>query len=261
MATATDSYLAELRDYLDELDLKLDALAESFSKEGFLVMEDFGPPELRAAVTAEVHSLLAEQARRRNVKIASTENTPRIHDTVARSAIFEHGALIPAIYQSPELWRFLARLLRRPEIVTVPYEPEQIVINSMAHTGDTHGWHWDDYPYVMIWIIEATTADDGGVLEFVCNTTWDKDDPKIDQYLATRSITRCYPPAGSVYFLRSDTALHRVTPLTRDGAVRTILAYSFASPKDLERAITHESMEEIYPDEPQNIDAVQARAG
>jgi hypothetical protein len=261
MATATDSYLIELRDYLDELEPRMEALAESFSKEGFLVMEDFGPPELRAAVTAEVDSLLAEQARRRNVKIASTENTPRIHDTVARSAIFEHGVLIPAIYRSPDVSRFLTRLLRRPEIVNVPYEPEQIVINSMAHTGDTHGWHWDDYPYVMIWIIEATTERDGGVLEFVCDTTWDKSDPQIDQFLSTRSITRSYPPTGSVYFLRSDTALHRVTPLTRDGAVRTILAYSFAAPEDLERTITHESMEEIYPDEPQNADAVQARAG
>jgi hypothetical protein len=260
MTIATDHHLAELGDYLDGLRPKLDSLAESFSREGFLVMKDFGPPALRAAVTAEVDELLAEQVRRRNVKIATTENTPRIHDTVSRSAIFENGVLIPAIYKSPDLWRFLAQLLSRPGIVTVPYEPEQIVINRMTKTGDTHGWHWDDYPYVMIWITEATSEDDGGVLEFVCDTTWDKADPKIDHYLSTRSITRCYPPTGSVYFLKSDTALHRVTPLARDGAVRTILAYSFASPKDLERAITHESMEEIYPDEPQNVHAVQGRA-
>jgi hypothetical protein len=227
----------------------MDTLAQDFSKEGFMEIHDFGPLALRTAITTEVDALLGGKVLRRNVTVACTENTPRVQDTVSRSTIFENGELIPTLYKDPDLLRFIARMTRSPEIIPVPFEPEQILITRMLEPGDTHGWHWDDYSYVMVWMIEATKEEEGGVFEFVPDTTWNKESPQIERIVSTRPVTRCSPPTGSVYFLKADTALHRVTPLTRDGITRIVLVYSYATLEDLKRPVTHQSMAEIYPDE------------
>lgn len=249
MSAVTDSYRVELNDYLDAFDPKMDALREDFSKEGYLELHDFAPPEVRAAITAEVDGLLSGKVLRRNVTVACTENTPRVQDTVSRSTIFEKGVLIPTLYKDPELLRFMARLTGASEIVPVPFEPEQILITRMLEPGDTHGWHWDDYSYVMVWMIEATREDEGGLFEFVADTTWNKENPEIERIVSERGVTRRCPPTGSVYVLKADTALHRVTPLTRDGITRVVLVYSYATIDEVDRPFSHQSMAEIYPDE------------
>ena len=50
--------------------------------------------------------------------------------------------------------------------------------------------------------------------------------------------------AAAVYFLRADTTMHRVAPLACDGR-RDALCFRYARASDLERAVSHETLEQI----------------
>jgi hypothetical protein len=242
-------YAEFLSAYAQTLDADSAARTAQFQRDGFIELEDFVQGELWDAVEAEVHRSLNERAVRREIQVASTDNSPRYYEAVGRNAIFDVCQTIPDLYRSPALLGFLAELAGEPEIVPVPHEPEEIVVTRMTQTGDSHGWHWDDYSYSMIWMIEAPTAEEGGAVEYVRDTEWDKDDPQIAAYLERGPIERRQPLRGSAYLLRADTALHRVAPLVKEGALRIILCFSYASLSDLEREVSHESMQDIYPED------------
>lgn len=242
LAAGMDAYLRDMQDRAAEL-------AHEFSKYGFVEIPGFGPPDVWAGVEREVERLLAERAQRRDVTVASTEDSPRRYEAISRNAIMEGSALIPAVYRSPEMMRLVAALASEPDVVPVPHEPEEILITRMTQAGDSHGWHWDDYTYSLIWMIQAPVEGEGAMLEFVPNTTWDKENPRIREHLDTHEIQRRQPARGSCYLLKADTALHRVAPLARDGIVRTIMVFTYASLADLEKDVSHESMLDVYPEE------------
>lgn len=246
--TSVESLTAAFNEYLLELEERMGELQREYAPEGYLKIDDFAPPEVWAAVADEVEQLLATAAHRRDLTVASTGNSPRRYDAIARDDIIDRSALIPSLYRSPTLLRFLAGITGEEKIIHVPHEPEEVLITRMAEPGDSHGWHWDDYPFAMIWLIDAPPAEDGATVEFIPHTTWEKENPRIDEHLTEHEIRRHNPATGSIYLLRADTALHRVSPLTREGAVRTVLVFSFATPADLEREVSHESMEDVYPE-------------
>jgi hypothetical protein len=246
--TTVEDLTTAFNQYLVEQGERIAELMREYAPEGYVEMREFAPPEVWAAVVDEVDHLLTTAAHRRDITVASTGNSPRRYDAISRDDIVEGSTLIPSLYRSPELLRFLARLTGEEEIIHVPHEPEEVLITRMAEPGDSHGWHWDDYPFAMIWLIDAPPAEDGATVEFIPHTTWDKENPRIDEHLVEHEIRRRNPPTGSIYLLRADTALHRVSPLTREGAVRTVLVFSFATPADLEREVSHESMEDVYPE-------------
>jgi hypothetical protein len=97
--------------------------------------------------------------------------------------------------------------------------------------------------------VHRSLNEQGGAVEYVRDTEWDKDDPQIAAYLERGPIERRQPLRGSAYLLRADTALHRVAPLVKEGALRIILCFSYASLSDLEREVSHESMQDIYPED------------
>lgn len=239
--------------YLEGFEGDMKSLQDAFAEDGYIEIAEFGPAGLKAQLLSEVDTLLEKHAQRRQLQIASTGNSPRYYEAVGRNAIVENADIIPAAYRSPALLGFLAELTGEPEIVPVPWQPEEIVITRMTQTGDSHGWHWDDYSYSLIWIIEAPGSDDGGALEYVRDTEWDKENPRIDEYLRDGVIERRQPATGSVYLLKADTAMHRVAPLTRDGARRVILCFSYATLADLERDVSHETMEELYPEDHSSV--------
>lgn len=246
--TSPETLTAAFESYLDGMGERVNEIARDYQPDCCLQIPDFAPPEVREAIFAEVQQLLDTRAQRRDLTVASTGNSPRRYDALSRQDIVENSSLIPAIYRAPAFRRFLAAITGEPEIITVPHEPEEILISRMAEPGDSHGWHWDDYPFAVIWLVEAPPAEDGSTIEFIPNTRWDKDDPRIEEHLATHEIRRINPATGTIYLLKADTALHRVAPITREGAVRTALIFSFATPADAEREVTHESMADVYPE-------------
>jgi hypothetical protein len=247
--TAHGSILDGFDDYLGAAHERMDELRAEYLRDGFIQFPDFGTPELRAAVAAEVNYLLDVAAQRRDVTIAATDHSPRRYEAVGRDPIFDNSVLIPALYRSPRFMRFVAAVTGEDEVITAPHIPEEVLISRMTQAGDSHGWHWDDYPYAVIWIIDAPPhPDDGGYLEYIPNTTWDKANPRVQEHLDTHELKRGDIAEGMLYILKADTALHRVAPLVRDGLRRTVLVYTYATPADLLREVSHESMEEVYPE-------------
>ena len=98
--------------------------------------------------------------------------------------------------------------------------------------------------FTVIWIIEAPSSEYGGMLQCVPHTDWNKDDPRVHDYLINNPIKTYAHATGEMYFLRSDTTLHRTVPLNED-RTRIILNTCWGSAND-PREQTHETMEAMF---------------
>ena len=114
----------------------------------------------------------------------------------------------------------------------VPLAPEAIC--RQESKGDTHGWHWGDYAYALIWIIEAPEIEAGGMLQCVPHTSWDKKRPRINKYLCENQISTYSFESGDLYLLKTETTLHRTVPLSKD-ATRIMLNMTYAAAGDNEK--------------------------
>lgn len=170
--------------------------------------------------------------------------TPRRYSVATRDSLARSCPIAASLYRTPELLSLVSEIAGGP-VVPVPYQPEEFIATRLERAGDTHGWHWDDYAYALVWILEAPAEAAGGALELIPGVDWCKDDPRLAHTLVSRAVERRWLPSSSVYLLRSDTTMHRVTPLRYD-AVRTALCFSYASPADLHRKISHETVDRIY---------------
>ncbi len=237
---------AELeRHYAGVSPAALDELRRAFAATGYVKIPSFTPPAVTRAVRAEAHALFERLAVRRNVRMRVTGNTPRILSNVRCADIRRDGQLIPAFYAAPALKRFVAAVFGEACHDT-PYENERYMILSLRAAGDTHGWHWDDYAFSLIWLIEAPPKEKGGWVEFVPRTRWDKDDPDtVARVLREREVERRDHVRDDVYLLRGDTCMHRVAPLTGD-AFRLVLNLAWASAEDLDKPVSHETLDELY---------------
>ncbi|WP_055524903.1 HalD/BesD family halogenase [Streptomyces graminilatus] len=234
-----EEYFAGFRDEMAEMRAR-------FRDEDYIEVPRFGPDGIREQVAADVRRLLEEHAERRDLRVATTGGTPRRFESVGRDAIVAGSEVISPLFRAPAMLRFLAELTGEPAIVPVPYQPEELLINRMTRPGDSHGWHWDDYSYSLIWLFEAPGPEDGGAIEYVRNTVWDKASPQVEEYLRRGPIQRRSPAVGSVYLLRADTAMHRVAPLITERARRTVMVLSYATEADLRREVGHETMLEVF---------------
>lgn len=219
-------------------------LSQHYRRYGYVKLPNLVPEGVKASVDAEVRALLDEHARRIDISIAATGNTPRKMSTVGQKVIAQHGRLIPMIYESSALMDFLSGLAREP-VMPCPWEDEKYVIIRQEKAGDTHGWHWGDFSFTVIWIIDAPSAEVGGSLQCIPHTDWDKVDPRLQDHLAMYPI-RTYPHSpGDIYFLRSDTTLHRTIPL-RENRTRIILNTCWGNAQDMRKEPTHETMEAMF---------------
>lgn len=221
-------------------------MRNNFHRDGYLNFKNYSflPKDILQAVHAEVHQLLDQHSTRRDVTVASTGNTYRKMYNVNQPEIKQNGSLIPLVYESDAVRNFLGTIAR-DDIVSC-WEQEQYLVTKLCHPGDTHGWHWGDYPYTMIWIIEAPEDPSiGGILQCVPHTEWDKKNPHIWEYILSNPIQSYHHLKGDVYFLKSDTTLHHVVPLQQE-TTRIILNTCWASEHDRRAHIEHESIDVIW---------------
>jgi hypothetical protein len=230
----------------DAMHGQLGTLRSEFRGAGFCVIERFVPDALGEHVAEDVSECLERAGHCRDLRIKATGGTPRRYRSVDRDDVFAYGPTIAALYRSNSFLRVLAEIAGEPEIICAPYEPEEIVINCMERAGDEHGWHWDDYRYSLVWVHKAPRRGNGGEVQLVHDTRWDKDDPQVEHYLRTRKIETRYIEEGAAYLLRGDIIMHRVSPLIEDDT-RIITCFTYAGPDELKRTISHETMEELYP--------------
>ncbi|KUL34644.1 MULTISPECIES: HalD/BesD family halogenase [Actinoplanes] len=225
-------------------DNKVRALSQHFRREGYVKLSGLVSPEIFAAVTKETHDILDLHAKRIDIHLKETGNTPRFMSTVSQAAIAADAKLIPAVYESPALKGFLSRIAAE-EVMDCPWEGEKYIIIRQERVGDTHGWHWGDFPFTVIWIIEAPATEFGGMLQTVPHTDWNKEDPQVSEYLINNVIKTWPHSTGELYFLRSDTTLHRTIPLNAD-RTRIILNTCWGNAATAGRPQSHETMEAMF---------------
>lgn len=204
--------------------------SQQFQRDGMIIIRDIVPSNLRHAVREEVLSLLDRFAERRDLRLATTGNTARRMSVVPSETIAAEGKLISMLYQSEVLKAAVRQLTGRP-LLPCPSKDEEFLITRQERVGDTHGWHWGDYSYALIWIIETPPVGYGGMLQCVPHTRWNKSDPKINDYLCQNLIKTYGFTTGDIYLLKTDTTLHRTVPLNRD-TTRIILNMTWGSPED-----------------------------
>ncbi|GIJ27291.1 hypothetical protein Vqi01_24530 [Micromonospora qiuiae] len=227
-----------------EVDLaQLAEARERLATYGFARLSFIVPEQLKAVVAKEVLNLVGGAGVRRDLRFAATGNTPRRMRNVRRDEVAQGSSVIPAVYESELLRELLTEVAGEP-VLPCPYEPEQYVITRLEEVGDTHGWHWDDYAFALVWIIECPAPEHGGFVQCVPRTKWNKDKPEINHaLLAGPTYSASFAP-GDLYLMRTDTTLHRVYPIT--AGVRTIINMGYAATTDLERRISHETMDALW---------------
>jgi hypothetical protein len=218
-------------------------LRERFARDGFVDLTAAIPRDVRERVGGEVTAALDAHAERRDVRIAATGATPRKYRVVGRDALIAACPAAASFYRSEPLLALLSDVAGEA-VVPVPYEPEELIATRLESAGDTHGWHWDDYGFALVWVLRAPPPSDGATLEFVTGVPWCKTDPRLEAILADRVPVRAHVAGGTVYLLRTDTTLHRVTPLRRD-VRRDALCFSYAAACDVARNVSHETLEAI----------------
>lgn len=241
-------FKAEIDSHLRELasDVTLD-LRDKFERNQVVKLCQLVPPNIVSQVQSEARALLAKHGKRRELTLKATGGTPRSYTSVDRDHIHQHNGSIRSFFESEAVREYLAEIVGEP-VFRVPYAPEEYIINSQNQSGDTHGWHFDDYTYALIWVVDAPGPFDGGRVEFVNFTEWDKAAPReqLISLLSERTVQSLYMPAGSCYIMKARYALHRVAPILND-ALRTVIVFTFASQADLDdQTISHETMEQIY---------------
>ena len=241
-----------LRDIEKQLDSHYSTLDEQYfedranalSREGYTKCSEILPPSLLKKVTREQVRIMDETARRIDIKIDVTDDTPRKMETVNYDNILNLGEVIPHLYYSTQLRSFLCRLTRN-HVYDCPYDNERMTGTRQTKIGDTHGWHWGDHEYALIFILAAPDISHGGMLQNVPHTNWNKSNPRIHQILTKHDIKSRYHASGDVYFFKTDTTLHRTYPLEKDGT-RIILNFTFSGPADLLKDFSHETMNAIF---------------
>lgn len=214
-----------------------------FARDGFVDLTAAIAGDVRERIGREVTAALDAHAERRDVRIAATGESPRRYRIVGRDTLAATCPRAAAFYRSAPLLALLSEIAGEP-VVPVPYAPEELIATRLEAAGDTHGWHWDDYGFALVWVLHAPAAADGAALEYVTGVPWCKAQPRVAAILAAREPVRAQLATGTVYLLRADTTLHRVAPLRRD-VRRDALCFSYAAAHELTREVSHETLDAI----------------
>jgi hypothetical protein len=216
----------------------------TLTRTGYVRLSNLLPDDLKEAVRAEARRIISAAQRRIDITVAETYHTPRKMGSVNVRDIRKFGAIVPQLYDSPQLRRGLSDVTGHP-VLDCDWENERMTMTHQTRPGDTHGWHWGDYQYAVIFIVDHPPIDHGGMLQCVPHTTWDKSNPDIFRILTENQIATYFHDAGDIYFFRTDTTLHRTYPLVKEG-VRTILNFTYDGPDGAERQRSHETQTAIY---------------
>ena len=222
----------------------LTTLQAQFQKEHLVPLRGFCPPELFAPLQDEASNIVERFGVTRDLVLDITDGTPRHMTTVGQPIIKDHGPLIHTLYFSSVLKDILSQLVGE-ELFTCPYAGEHYVISRLQRSGDTHGWHWDDYSYGFVLILEAPNYHDGGFVQGVPHTSWDKKNPDVHGALLNSQVYSYAFQPGDAYVIKTNTTMHRVYPIRGNGR-RTIVNTTWASAAELQQSITHETNDILF---------------
>lgn len=228
-------------------DSVLTGLRRDFARNDYVALPGlFSAPLAFATLKAEVERL-GQFAAKKNF-VMSGYNTPRVMATVGGRAIRRESSLLTEMYAEADLNLLVSRIAGR-QVYPCNDQNEWMVINRLEGQGKTHGWHLDDPAYAMVIFVEAPAPGQGGEAEFIpdwrrlCGRLGENPEGDVEAAVAgcreLGLIQSKSHAAGDAYLLRADRCLHRVAPLTAEGARRVIVNMAFeANPDTYRRGIT-----------------------
>jgi len=217
---------------------------EEFESFNVVDITRFFDPNFIESLTQDTMSTYNRRQSRKDFRMKQTENTPRNMFTVSEGSVHEESKLIPDFYSSNEVLEFISKITSS-KVMRLPWKGERYVINGLSEEKDTHGWHWDDYSFAMVFIAKAPIREHGGFVQCISDTTWNRSKPDIKKILSTHNPTSYYYNSGSFYLMKSDTTLHRVAPITSETS-RVAIAMSWCTEEDLLKDIDHKTVYELY---------------
>lgn len=219
-------------------------LQTRFSESPIVCIADILPQELWLRLCDDTEKIAKRFGKRKSLTIEETSNTERKMITVGNKLCRENSSLISAIYDS-QPFRKLLSTIANETVHQCPIDDEQIAISLLEKKGDTHGWHWDDFSFGLVWLIDIPDASCGGFTQCVHNTEWDKKNPAVYEVITNNLIQSYHFNTAGFYFFRSGTTLHRVHPLTKDSR-RLIVNMDWASMADLQKELSIDTTLDIY---------------
>lgn len=188
-------------------------------------------------------SAFHSKAKRKDFVSTYGGGTPRHMLTVSKQNIDDNcGSSISDFYNSPEILQLLSQITGE-FVLTSPYVPEMYVINGLSDSNDTHGWHWDDYKYALVFIAQVAPEGCGADVETIAYTNGLG--KTIEQVLDKFKPITTHFQEKSIYLLRGEETLHRVSPI-REGYTRISMAFTYTDEKDLAIPKNNQSIVDLY---------------
>lgn len=219
-------------------------IKSEFQLNDYALVSELIPTKIKYQIRNEVFSSYESNGIRRDIHLKETANTPRKMTNIRYIDLKETCPIVEAVYQNSILMEKLSYIAGE-NLYSCPWENERYISTRLESAGDTHGWHWDDYSFTLIWILEAPLYGNGGELEIVPNTSWNKKKPDIENIVLNTKTQTKHHRTFDLYLFRSDKTLHRVLPISK-GSQRTILNMVWASQREMDKNITHETMNDLF---------------
>lgn len=207
---------------------------EEFLRNGYVKLPGFLSPAALDFLCCELQRLEAAASRR--VFEMPGYQSPRNLSVLGGRAIKEQSPFLFRLYHHTALRSCVEAISGRP-IFSCVHPEEFMVANFLQSSGDTHGWHLDDPPYALVIFAEAPAPGEGGEVEIIPNWTdmcrrkgrqAAQDVTDLIVWAAENSLLeRLHHDPGDAYLLRADVNLHRVIPITANGARRCVLNMAF----------------------------------
>ena len=223
----------------------INKLSTEIQKTGIIDLTPFISTDRLKEIAMEAQDALKLYGKRKEFVSINGGNTPRLMMTVGKPRIDLTGNRIGSFYNDIRV-RELISLIAGEPVNPIEYENEQYVINCLMAGGDTHGWHFDDYSYALVCIVEATPFGTGGCVEYIpnCNDgTHRANYNDLERIIKDSTTQQVWYPSQSIYLMRSLTTLHRVNPI-QPGYRRVSIAMSYGIGSDIVQ--DHQNIVDLY---------------
>ncbi|GAB0108241.1 hypothetical protein JMUB6875_72520 [Nocardia sp. JMUB6875] len=204
-------------------------LAETgFARLGFLL-----PHRVKRMLAAEALGLL-DHHRQWGELLPEGEGGARQRVDLTEQQVSAHAACIPGVYDCEALRRNLSVIAAEPVLSRT--DEHRYTVSRLHHDDAPGQWHWDDYAFALILVVECPPLADGGFVQTVAHTRRDWDHADVYRTLTRNPIQSWELHPGDMYLLRTDTTLHRVHPFVNGR--RTTVAMSFTAVHAAEGLLT-----------------------
>lgn len=149
--------------------------------------------------------------------------------------ITENSPFFVSLYQNYHLRNFIQKIVRET-LRDCQHPQEWITITFLTSQGSIHGWHLDDVPYSLVFVLEK--IGDGGCVEIVPSWTefcqsqnieniLDKIEDSVELARQKNLIDYENFQANTVYLIHGSKCLHQVSEMKSKNPRRVMCSISF----------------------------------